>query len=194
MSAGKRPLCSQQQGNPYLLPRYQSKPVKQREPQNCTHKCHSGRLHEGASQPRRTLLAGGCTCPEVRDREETTPPPLRPRSHLTLVRRVCNFLDSVLPPGNKSLKRRSSVTAQFYLESKGKPSWRCEGMPTQKTQREEKLRHNLGSSFSVLFLLPLGLPRVRWPSQECVCFTRGPHCSLRAFLSSIFAGLPLLCL
>ena len=58
-------------------------------------------------------------------------------------------------------------------------------MPTQKTQREERLWHNFGSSLYMLFLLPLGLPFVNWTSQECCLFY------LRSSFQS--SDLPLLC-
>ena len=67
------------------------------------------------------------------------------------------------------------VTAQLYLENKGKYTSRREGMLTQKTWREEWERERdpqpFGSSFYMFFSSPLGLPYVNWASQECCLFS-----------------------
>ena len=68
---------------------------------------------------------------------------------------------------------------------RGNTSSRREGMPTQKTQREERERPPaLWLLFSCLSP-PLGLPYVNWASQEC-CLSH-PRSSLRS------SDLPLFC-
>ena len=94
---------------------------------------------------------------------------------------MCNFLGSV------SSQQKFEVTDQCYSpwmdqcyssvlqlsfisNVKENTSLRHEGMPTQKTLREEKPQPSFGSSLYMFFLLPLGLPYVNWPSQECCLF------------------------
>ena len=96
----------------------------------------------------------------------------------------CNFLGSVLSQQKfevtdvKALgasQLSDSVTAQFYLENEN-ISLRCEGMLTQKTQREEReracWRETLGplAPLFICFFLSLGLPYVNWASQRCCLF------------------------
>ena len=68
------------------------------------------------------------------------------RNGTTDVWGVYNFLGSVSPHQKFEAIDRPSVTAQFYLESKGK-SLRREGGLIQKMRREESQRLNFGSSF-----------------------------------------------
>ena len=109
---------------------------------------------------------------------------LNPRHDTRHVREVCNFLGSV------SLQQRfemadpcySSVTAQFYLASKGKYILEAWERPTQKRERP-----SLGSSFYMFFLLPLSLPYLNWASQESSLFHLS-HSGPRIFFCSICAG------
>ena len=71
---------------------------------------------------------------------------LNMRNGTTDVWGVYNFLGSVSPHQKFEAIDRPSVTAQFYLESKGK-SLRREGGLIQKMRREESQRLNFGSSF-----------------------------------------------
>ena len=67
----------------------------------------------------------------------------------------------------------TSVTAQFYLASKGKYTSRCGGMQTQRNKEKRGTWLNFGSSFYMFFLLPLSLPCVNWDSQEgCLFYLR----------------------
>ena len=66
---------------------------------------------------------------------------------------VYTFLGSVSLQQKFEVMDRPSVTAQFYLENKGK-SLRREGGLTQKMQREESQRLNFGSSFYGFFSSP----------------------------------------
>ena len=56
------------------------------------------------------------------------------------------------------------VTAQFYLESKGKYILRREGKRTQKTRREARPWPDFDSSFYMFVLRPLGLTYLNWAS------------------------------
>ena len=104
----------------------------------------------------------------------------------------------VLSCHNKNLKWRTSsqmevlllhVTAQVYLENKGKYILEAWGMLTQKSQRERRDGRRGGESegkqwererqretpgpltpLFMFFLLPLGLPYVNWASQGCCLF------------------------
>ena len=65
------------------------------------------------------------------------------------------------------------VTAQFYLESKGKYILEAWGMRACWPKRHEEKRGpqpSFGFSFYTFLLLPLGLPCVNWASQECCLF------------------------
>ena len=65
----------------------------------------------------------------------------------------------------------TSVTAQFYLASKGKIHLQGVRVGRPKRQLEKRgPQLNFGSSFYILFLLPLGLPCVNWASQESRLF------------------------
>ena len=70
----------------------------------------------------------------------------------------------VLSHHSKDLKWRTCVTAllqlSFIWQAKDSTPWKCEGGLTPKE------RLSLGSSFCILFLLPLSLPFVNWASQE----------------------------
>ena len=89
---------------------------------------------------------------------------------LTSIRGMCNS------PSSVSLQQKfeavdwcySSVTAQFYLASKGKYILEAcvQANPIDKKRRE---RLNCGSSFYV-FLLPLSLHYVNWAIQEGCLF------------------------
>ena len=64
-----------------------------------------------------------------------------------------------------------SVLQLFIQKVKENTSLRHEGMPTQKTRREERPQPSFGSPFYMFFpLLPLGLPSVNWANQECGLF------------------------
>ena len=106
-------------------------------------------------------------------------------SYILTFREVCNFLGSVssqqkfeatdgpvLQPHVISSDEpvlQLNVTAQFYLERKGK--YNLEQI--QKMQREEKPQLNFGSSFCIFFFLPLSLLYVIWASQEgCLFYLR----------------------
>ena len=92
-------------------------------------------------------------------------------------------ITSVLSHHNKNLKQwmgqryspqtdqcySSGVQLSFISKVKENTSSRHEGMPTQKTQREERPQPNFGPSFYV-FSPPLGLPYVNWASQKCCLF------------------------
>ena len=78
---------------------------------------------------------------------------LNTRNGTTDVWGVCSFLGSVSAYQKLEAIARPSVTAQFYLENKGK-SLRREGGLTQKMQREESQRLNFGSSFYGFFSSP----------------------------------------
>ena len=110
-----------------------------------------------------------------------------------------SIISSVLSHHNQDLKRQmlkplahhSSRTVRvivlrqigFIQKIKGNTSSRCEGMPTQKTRREERRRKRdrerecpnerdpwpFGSYFHMYFH-PLGLSYVNWASQECCLF------------------------
>ena len=131
----------------------------------------------------------------------------------------CNFLS--LSHHNKNLKRQKlkasachsshtvlqlCVTAQFYLENKGKYILQPWGHTNPKdTKRRERVRARVWDEtpgplapLGICFLLPLGLHYVSWASQECCLFY------LRSLLwssdlpltllCSIFAGFSLPCL
>ena len=87
---------------------------------------------------------------------------------------------------------RTNVTAQCYLESKGK--YILEGMRACWPKRPEEKRGpqpNFDSSFYMFFLLPLGLPYVNWASQECCLFYPRPSLWSLDLPLSIFMGFSL---
>ena len=106
------------------------------------------------------------------------------------VRGVCNFLSMSCHNKNLDVKALgvsllsdrlclSSQTDQCYSSMlqlsfiqkiKENTSSRCEGMPTQKTRKEEREPWPFGSSFICFFSSPLGLPYVNWASQGCCLF------------------------
>ena len=87
---------------------------------------------------------------------------------------VCNFLDSV------SLQQKFEatdgpvlqlcVTAQFYLESKGKYILEAWGHADPKDTKRREASVPILAPLFMFFLLPLGLPYVNWASQECCLF------------------------
>ena len=86
-------------------------------------------------------------------------------------------ISSVLSRCSKNLKQwmnqcsSSMLQLSFIWLTKENISWRCEGGPTQKTQREEKPQAQFWLLY-MFFLLPLSLPYINWASQEgCL----GPH-------------------
>ena len=98
---------------------------------------------------------------------------------------------SVLSCHNKNLKWWTSVTAQFYLESKRKYILKVWGQANPKDEKEKRgAQPNFGSSFYVFSSSP-GLP---WARGSPVCFTWAPHSGPRTFLCSIFEGFSLPCL
>ena len=67
----------------------------------------------------------------------------------------------------------TSVTAQFYLASKGKYILKVWGKQTQKKQREERHLAQFLLLFLHVFSPPLDLPCVNWGSQEgCLFYLR----------------------
>ena len=114
------------------------------------------------------------------------------------------IISSVLSRHNKNLKRRmdqcySSWMGQWVLQLsfiykvKGNTSSRCEGMLTQKTQREERPGPILAPFFK-MFFPPPGLPYVNWASQErCLFYLRSSLQSLDLplfYLCGLFPSLP----
>ena len=87
---------------------------------------------------------------------------------------VCNFLDSV------SLQQKFEatdgpvlqlcVTAQFYLESKGKYILEAWGHADPKDTKRREASVPILAPLFMFFLLPLGLPYVNWASQAGVLF------------------------
>lgn len=116
-------------------------------------------------------------------------------SHLIRLSGEC-VISSVLSHHNKNLKRwtlkpsahhssqtvlQLHVTAQFYLENKGKyilEAWgHADPKDTKRGERENKRacgrERETPSPLAPLFawfFLPLGLPHVNWASQECCLF------------------------
>ena len=124
---------------------------------------------------------------------------------------ACNFLGSVssqqkfeatdrlvLQPLDRPMLQSwmdqcySSVSQlSFIYKVRENTSSRHEGMPIQKTQREERPPSPiLALIFIRFFILPLDLPYVNWASQGYCLFHSGP----RTFLCSIFEGFSLPCL
>ena len=124
-----------------------------------------------------------------------------PRFLCPCVSGVCNFISSVASqqkfeamdgpvlqssdwPVLKLLDRpllQLRVTAQFYLESKGKYILEAWGHANPKdSKRRQAPGPILAPLFICFFLLPLGLPYVNWASQECCLFY------LRSALQSSF--------
>ena len=62
------------------------------------------------------------------------------------------------------------VTAQFYLESKGKHTLEAWGHVIPKDVKRRKASSLILASFYMFFLLSLGLPYVNWASQGCCLF------------------------
>ena len=90
---------------------------------------------------------------------------------------VC-VISSVLSCCSKNLKQwmnqcsSSMLQLSFIWLTKENISWRCEGGPTQKTQREEKPQAQFWLLY-MFFLLPLSLPYINWASQEgCLLYLR----------------------
>ena len=112
-----------------------------------------------------------------------------------------------LAHSNKNLKRWTSIIALrwtsvtapcyssvlFRKQRKTHPRGMRACQPKRRTEKRGP-RPNFGSSFYMLFLLPLGLPYVNWASQECCFFTWGAHFSPQTFLCSIFEGFSFPCL
>ena len=109
------------------------------------------------------------------------------------VREVWYFLSSVSLQQNFEVTNRPvlqlHVTAQLYLQTKENVSLRCEGGPTQKTQREEKPKAQFWLLFLyVFFSTPWTSPMETGLARSAVCFTSGPHSGPQTFLCSILAG------
>ena len=122
-------------------------------------------------------------------------------------------LSSVLSRPNRNLKWQTSitalghtlsqlsdrpvlqlrVTAQFYLENKGKYILKVWGHADPKDSKRRDSPSQLASLFICFFSSPLDRRYVKWASQGC-CSTRGPHSGPRTFLSPIFVGFFLPCL
>ena len=97
------------------------------------------------------------------------------------------------------------VTAQFYLENKGKYILEVWGRANPKDAKREKERECARArererppALWLLFLYvsssPLGLPCVNWASQECCLSRLRSSLWSSTFLCSIFAGFSLPCL
>ena len=84
------------------------------------------------------------------------------------------------------------ITAQFYLENKGKyileAWWHAD--PKDRKGRERDPRP-FGSCFCMFFPLPLGLPYVNWASQECCLFYLRSSLRSSDLLLFYFQGLSL---
>ena len=111
------------------------------------------------------------------------------------VQGVCNFLSSFSPQQKLEVTDgpvfQLCVTAQFYLESKGKYIFEAWGQANPKdAKRSPGL--NFGSSFYMFFLLPLNLPYVNWANQEGCLFYLRSSLQSSDFLCSIFSGFSLL--
>ena len=89
--------------------------------------------------------------------------------------------------------RWTSVTAQFYLESKGKYILEAWGHADPKDVREERERDPwpFGSSLYVFSSSSWTCPMWIGLAQSAVFSTWGPHSSPRTFLCSIFVGFSL---
>ena len=105
-------------------------------------------------------------------------------------------ISSVLSRCGKNLKQwkdqcySSMLQLSFIWQAKeNTPSGMRVGQP--KSRKEKKNPQlSFGSSFYLLFLLPLSLPYVNWASQEGYLF----YLRFSLFLCSIFLGFSLLCL
>ena len=143
------------------------------------------------------LAAETCTADGACDSLPETPLQYSPFLYLLRVSREC-VISPVLSCHSKNLKqqmlnltaRHSSpkvlqlhVIAHFYLEN---TSWRCEGMPTQKTQREEREREreresectHMGETppalwflFYIFFPSPWACPMQIGLARSAVCST-----------------------
>ena len=77
----------------------------------------------------------------------------------------------VISSGRSVLQFR--VTAQFYLESKGKYILKAcmpSGHADPKDRKRREAPGPILASLFMFFLLPLGLPYVNWASQDCCLF------------------------
>ena len=105
---------------------------------------------------------------------------------------VCDFLAPVSSQQKFEtfqLLDRPVLQLSFIQKVKEKTSSRSEGMPTQKTQREERPPAQFWLLFLCFFLLPLGLPYVNWASQQCCLYYLQP--SLWSLDLSLFSFLGL---
>ena len=112
-----------------------------------------GFLHCSASTEGAFAELGFCCAWPLPHAAKVVSARLNTRKGTTDVWGVCSFLGSVSAYQKLEAIARPSVTAQFYLENKGK-SLRREGGLTQKMQREESQRLNFGSSFYGFFSSP----------------------------------------
>ena len=80
------------------------------------------------------------------------------------------WVDQHYSPQTNQLQLR--VQLSFIQKVKENTSSRHDGMPIQKTRREERPPAQFWLLFLYVFffLLPLGLPYVNWASQECCLF------------------------
>ena len=121
---------------------------------------------------------------------------LNPRNDTRAVGGDCNFISSVLLQQKFEVKDRPvlqpCVTAQFYLESKGKCILEVWGRWSQKAWREEKPLAQFWLLFCMFFSSPWACPMQIGLARRAVCFTRGSHSCPRTFLCSIFMGFSLL--
>ena len=115
----------------------------------------------------------------------------------------------ILSSHNKNLKQQtdqhysswmdqchsSMLRLSFIQKVKENTSSRREGMPTQKTWREERHPAQFWLLFFFFFFLfPLDQPYVNWASQVCYFFYLRSSLQSLDFLCSIFAGFSLPCL
>ena len=85
------------------------------------------------------------------------------------VRRVCNFLGSVLPQQKFEATDGAVLQLSFIWQAKENASLGHEGgQPNRHREesREEKKRVSMLAPLYMIFLLPLSLPWVNWASQE----------------------------
>ena len=93
-----------------------------------------------------------------------------PQHLLPYVGGVCNFPSSVLKQQKFEATDGPALQLTFIWQAKENTSWRLEGGPSQKTQREERSEAQFWLLFSCFFLLSLSLPYVNWTSQEGCLF------------------------
>ena len=93
-------------------------------------------------------------------------------------------------------ERLTSITAQFYLESKGKYILEARGLANSKDMKRTP-RLNFSSSFYIyiyfFFSSPCAYSMSTGLARKAICFTWGSHSGTRTFLCSIFMGISLLC-